>query len=409
MNAIINSIVNFCLNKISFFYFGFLIIFAILFRIYFFFGDQASIFFVSEDQTIFLLNWLQELQNKGIVAFQNRFADYHAPYLYILYIISLFPLKTAVAKVIAIKTVSILFDILNAVIIAKIISQYQKNKIIVIFSGFFCFFTPTFFLNSTVWGQCDSIYAFFSLITIYYLLKNKYFLSLLFYGIAFSFKLQSIFLLPFLLLHFTLLHRENSQRFSWSLFLLIPACYIGTAIPLGFLSDWNMDVMFKTYVYQMYNSSSPQINIANFYQFFGFTKNSTLVLNMVMFAFFVIASVFFFLQQKLTFKEHREKIFPIIIFVTLTVVFFLPKMHERYYYLIDAVTIIYLFIRPKISSILIFIVFQLVSVFSYSNYLYGLSGKSQVDVIFYFLSLLVLAVWLYLLKEIFFDRKKIDS
>ena len=116
MNAIINSIVNFCLNKISVFYFGFLIIFAILFRIYFFFGDQASIFFISEDQTIFLLNWLQELQSKGTAAFQNRFADYHAPYLYILYIISLLPLKTAVAKVIAIKTVSILFDILNAVI-----------------------------------------------------------------------------------------------------------------------------------------------------------------------------------------------------------------------------------------------------------------------------------------------------
>lgn len=358
---------------------------------------------------------MNTLQQKGVAAFQQRFSDYHAPYLYILYFLSLLPIKTTVAKVIAVKSISIIFDILNALIIAKIISKYQKNRVIVFFSGFFCFFLPTFFLNSTVWGQCDSIYTFFCLLTVFYLLKSKHFLAMLFYGFAFSFKLQSIFFLPFLLLHFIFSHRKNlnnpstdtfdkpSSSMKWSYFLLIPACYIGTALPLGFLSNWNFDVMFKTYVYQVYNSSSPQINIANFYQFFAFAKNSTLVLNMVMFSMFVIGSVFFFLQQRLSPKQYREKFFTVMIFITLTVVFFLPKMHERYYYLIDTLTIIYLFIQPNLVRIIIFIIFQLASIFSYSNYLYGNANE---NVVFYLLSLAVLSVWVYLLRELFFERNK---
>jgi Gpi18-like mannosyltransferase len=63
-------------------------------------------------------------------------------------------------------------------------------------------FLPTVLINGSLWGQIDASYTAFSLIALYYLQKNKPFVSSLWYGLAISFKLQAIFFLPVFLIFF---------------------------------------------------------------------------------------------------------------------------------------------------------------------------------------------------------------
>ena len=59
--------------------------------------------------------------------------------------------------------------------------------------------SPVVLFNSSMWAQCDSIYTFFALLAVYLLYKEKNIPAFVFLGIALSFKLQAIFVLPFFL------------------------------------------------------------------------------------------------------------------------------------------------------------------------------------------------------------------
>ena len=85
---------------------------------------------------------------------------------------------------------------------------------------------PTVILNSAWWGQADSIYTAFILISIVYLLKKRYFLSFVFLGISFSFKLQFIFILPLYILVYL-----STKEFSIWNFFIIPIMNINMCLP----------------------------------------------------------------------------------------------------------------------------------------------------------------------------------
>jgi len=53
-------------------------------------------------------------------------------------------------------------------------------------------------MNSGVWGQCDSIYATFCAASLVSLVRGRPWAASAWFGVAFAFKLQAIFLLPVL-------------------------------------------------------------------------------------------------------------------------------------------------------------------------------------------------------------------
>ncbi len=59
---------------------------------------------------------------------------------------------------------------------------------------------PVMILNSSFWGQADSIYTAALLACLYFLLLRRNWLAFLSFGIAFAFKLQAIFLAPLLVI-----------------------------------------------------------------------------------------------------------------------------------------------------------------------------------------------------------------
>src|SRR6266853_1428184 len=89
-------------------------------------------------------------------------------------------------------------------------------------------FAPTVFINSSFWGQVDMIYTTFLLGAFYFLVQEKENRAFVMVGLAFSMKMQALFLVPFLFFLF-LRGRVRLRSFFW-----IPAIFCLSILPAAF-------------------------------------------------------------------------------------------------------------------------------------------------------------------------------
>ena len=180
-----------------------LMILAALFSVVFI--RAYNIRFQSGDMTTFL-KWYDYIVEHGqLKAFSDSFFDYTPAYLYLISFISLF---AWIPKLIGIKLIAFIFEISAAVAAYKIILQQTNKKDLAIFSLFMVLLLPTVFIESGIWGQCDIIYTSFLLWMLFALLKGRNTLALIFFSIAFAFKIQAVFVAPLFVL---LLLRKKSS------------------------------------------------------------------------------------------------------------------------------------------------------------------------------------------------------
>lgn len=146
----------------------------------------------SEDASTFLLPWLQEFRVKGAGALGGDFSNYNFPYLLLMYMASLLPLEPLVA----IKIMSLSGDILLAFSMAALTREVRLSGLASTTMACITLFAPTVLLNAAMWGQCDSFYTAFLLLSLRGLLRDDRRSAWLFWGVALAFKLQSVFFLP---------------------------------------------------------------------------------------------------------------------------------------------------------------------------------------------------------------------
>src|SRR6185295_8154543 len=84
------------------------------------------------------------------------------------------------------------------IFIYKIVKFEHGKDNIPFFAAAAYFAAPTVMLNSSYWGQVDSIYTFFLVATLYEVLRENFTVAMISFGIAFSTKAQAVFLIPFL-------------------------------------------------------------------------------------------------------------------------------------------------------------------------------------------------------------------
>src|SRR5688572_24692698 len=139
------------------------------------------------DMTNFNLPWYQVLVNNGIAeTLATSFTNYSPPYTYLLALATLS--KDLIPPLIAIKLIAIFFDILGMYIVYRIIKIKHPNGSIPLFAAALYFSMPTVIINSSLWGQADSIYTCFLLLCLYFVLTERYALSMAAFGLAFSVK-----------------------------------------------------------------------------------------------------------------------------------------------------------------------------------------------------------------------------
>jgi Gpi18-like mannosyltransferase len=152
---------------------------------------------ITNDYTFFLSNWYDFIQTHGgFAALKYNFSNYNPPYLYLLAL----AVYTPIPKLAAIKTISVIFDVVLALFTYLILGLRYKRSFAAIIGALVIVFAPTIFINSAAWGQCDAIYTAFCLGSLYFLLKERPAWACVFFALAISFKLQAIFFLPVLLI-----------------------------------------------------------------------------------------------------------------------------------------------------------------------------------------------------------------
>ena len=77
-------------------------------------------------------------------------------------------------SMIAMKLISVFFDVVVAIAAGLILYEARKSETLAAIGCSIVFLTPTVISNSAMWGQCDAIYTAFLILTLYYLYKEKY-------------------------------------------------------------------------------------------------------------------------------------------------------------------------------------------------------------------------------------------
>lgn len=292
--------------------------------------------YASPDYNNFLLPWMSELREGGFLALKTTSSNYNLPYLYLLALLSYIPAP----DLILIKLLSIAFDFAIAFTMMGLVSDGEKGsyKPLIVFAATLLF--PTFWLNSAVWAQCDSIYASFCLLSYANALKGKPARSVLYAGIALAFKLQAAFFLPV----FGVLWIFKKVKI-WHA-VLFPLPYLITSLP-AILLGWPVSRILGIY--------SDQVGLYSDYLTLNAPSVFALLQKPPKHPFFefglAVTGLFVLFILILAFvKRHvaDDKLISAFALATcMGVVWLLPTMHERYYYLAEVFVILFVALNTK--------------------------------------------------------------
>ncbi len=318
----------------------------------------ALLSFASRDYNVFLSDWLAQMRElKGVAPLVEKIGDYNMPYLYFLFIISKFSLN----DLILIKWFSCIFDFLAAIFMMKIVSLRTKNTVATFLAYILTLALPTVLLNSAYWGQCDSIPAALSIGAVYFFLKDKPSSAIALYALAFSFKLQAIFVLPFIVVALAV-KKVNPLKL-----VLFPAVFLGVLVPALVCGRPFIECV-RIYFDQAGQYPEMSLNSPSFWQIFEDApiENFNMVAVMLTgIAFISLVAVCFKFKDKIDNKALVELAYLSAVIIP----FFLPRMHDRYFFIADVLSLgVFLYDRKKWYVPLIM---QIASLNCYSYYLFG--------------------------------------
>lgn len=313
--------------------------------------------FESGDYRIYLSPWYDFIaSNGGFSALRFDFSNYSPPYLYLLTIATYLPLP----KLYAIKLISVSFDLLLAFFVLLIVRLKYKDRVIWMSSFFATLLTPTVFVNSAVWGQADAIYTSMLVASIYFAIRRKPNLSLFSFSLAFSFKLQAIFLFP---LFVVLLLKRRVPIYS---FLIIPTTYVVSVLP-AWLAGRPLIELLMTYPAQAELFSKLTLNAPNLYQWLPdepeYFERSGLIFAALLVGLLCLVS------WRSTAPLDGDTIVRLSLVSALLLPFTLPHMHERYFFAADIASVIYAYYSPKRFFVPLIVIAASLS--SYSPFLFS--------------------------------------
>ena len=251
-------------------------------------------------------------------------------------------------------------------------------------------FAPTVFFNSALWGQCDVIYTAFLLISLYCLLREWPGRALLFFSIAFAFKLQALFLLPL----FVVLCAKGKLRTIY--FLLLPAVYIVLCLP-ALLAGRPFFELLNIYREQAETYPRLTSSAANLYQWLP--DNPALFGRAGLIFAATMAGLLCYVCLKSKARWGKDLTVRLALASALLVPFTLPYMHERYFYPADCIAIVYGYYFPRRFYVPIMVV--MVSFFSYLPFLFQDMTVIRLPILALLLSLVLIDVLVDLFKALY--------
>ena len=265
-----------------------------------------------------------------------------------------------------IKLLPSLFDIATTVIIFVYLRKQTKFSTSLLVAILYVF-NPAIIINSAIWGQFDSIYTFFLLLSITLFLSSKPKLSIVFLVISLLTKPQSIAVVP--LIVFLIF-----KKYGWKTLLKSLLSGIVTAFIVIIPFEWNNPIVFLSNIYfgALEGYAYTSVNAFNFWAFGGLWVRETTFLFATGWLLFGVLVVFVLYTVHNRFHISEKMLVLFSAFTLFFGFFMLPtRIHERY--LFPALSIIALSLPFLKKMRPIYIVLSLTCFINQSYVLYYLN------------------------------------
>ena len=283
----------------------------------------------SGDYDIYLASWIEKLAagsfSEGMRA---NIGEYNVLYQYILFLIT----RMGVPALYAVKTVSFIGDAFLAGACARLAAKDGKDSMAAFGAALLL---PTIALNGGMFAQCDSLYAACALWGLALAIGRKPARAAACFALSLAFKLQSAFILPMAAILWA--HRRFTLRDAVVFLLTLAAVALPALAGGKGIGDILSIYTAQTGLYTglTYNAAS----------FFGLMDTTGLDVyaygNFGMALAFGVCALIVYAGVRGGEETTDEQYVKLALVMVLLIVFFLPRMHERYFYMASALSVAY--------------------------------------------------------------------
>lgn len=311
------------------------------------------------DYNAFLSGWVKVFREGGFYTLGENVGDYNLLYQYVMLMIA----KTPLHDLYLIKFFTVIFDYALALAMMQAAGHFAGKKAALPVMLIVCAL-PTTLIDGACWGQCDTVYVFLIVMSLYWMKTKKPVGAAVMLSLAFAFKLQTIFFFPVVLL--ALIHGEYKPRHA----LVFAATYLVTMLP-ALIAGRSFADAVSVYANQSMGQYYERLfyNAPNLYTFFPLRESA----NRQEFTWLRYLSGIdgeatnAYIDQALTPTYQNAALYACILLTLLVVVYWLihakeitpemtldfalffaiflpfvmPKIHDRYFFLADMLSVLY--------------------------------------------------------------------
>ena len=312
----------------------------------------------SGDYNVFLTKWVDYFRtNGGFAGLKDSIGNYNIPYLYFLALFS----YSGIRDLYLIKLLSIAFDVVLAFGMMKLAGVYTRSLPRRLAAYLVTLLLPTVILNGAYWGQCDSIYASFAVLSLWLVLSGRPKSSMVCMALSFSFKLQAVFIMPlFLVMLF-------AGKIKFRHFFIFPLTYVLEILPAVLLGRPFKDALLLYFNQAETVGSGLNYNSPSIFAFVNGEINAApvSVAGVAITFIFVFAILFWALSKRRHLGNHA--LMGIALLFVVGIPFLLPHMHDRYFFMADVLILLPAVLYTGFIPVAFFVSFA--SLLCYYSYL----------------------------------------
>lgn len=304
---------------------------------------------VTLDYRYFLSEWVAHFRkNGGFSALSVSIGNYNVPYLYFLALFS----YSKVRDLFLIKLLSIFFDVVLAWAVLRLTRAAGASDSAALCAYVSALLLPTVLLNGAYWGQCDSIYAAFALMSIAMALERRPVLAMVSAALSFAFKLQAVFLLPvFLIFLFT-------GHIRWKHLAVFPLTYLIVVLPAVIAGRPLLDTVLLYFDQAGSVGSALNYNSSSVFALVPVPsgrEEAASSLGIIASAEFLVVIYLWAFRKRKALDARR--LLGLTLLISLGVPYFLPHMHDRYFYLADVLSLAVAVTAPEMLLVPVLVSF----------------------------------------------------
>lgn len=229
------------------------------------------------------------------------------------------------------KIPAIIADLGLGLLIYKIGSRLGTKKLAGLATIFYLFLPATWY-NSAYWGQIESLYSFFVVLSFFFIFRERFLWSVVSLGISALIKPTGLFVFPIFLIYLLKEKKFIDLFFGGIIFLVLAEILYFPFQPFNTL-PWAFNFYLKSFGGEINYLTA---NAFNFWAIiFGFgVKNTILFLGLP--AKYWGWGIFLVITLLICFKlwkvRLKKSLFMAVFLTAFSAFLFLPLMHERYFY-----------------------------------------------------------------------------